>query len=60
MNHLELVLDDSYGRRLEDALRNMQAEAEKRGVPAGTEPAISIEPDPQHLTITTYRWEWDE
>jgi hypothetical protein len=63
MNHLELVFDDSYGRRIDDAVRNIQAEAEKHGVPEGTTPTIDVqptEPGHPHLTITTYRWEWEE
>jgi hypothetical protein len=62
MKHLELVLDDTYGHDLEQALRNIQAEAERQGVPTGTRPNIKVDPDPEvrFRGITTYRWEWEK
>lgn len=59
MKYLELVLDERYGRDMADALERIQAAAEVRGVPEGTKPTVSVEPDPQRVTITTYRWEWE-
>lgn len=59
--HLELVLDERYGRSLPVAVARIQLAAEVRGVPEGTEPTITVEPDPDTSwkTITTYRWEWE-
>jgi hypothetical protein len=61
MKHLELVLDERYGRSLEDAIEHIHAAAVVRGVPEGTKPTIDVSPDPDTSwkTITTYRWEWE-
>lgn len=61
MKHLELVLDDRYGRDPFAAVARIQLAAEVRGVPEGTRPTIDVSPDPDTSwkTITTHRWEWE-
>lgn len=60
MKHLELILDERYGRRLPDALEAIQAAAQVRGVPEGTKPRLlPNNPDVPHDLTVTYRWEWE-
>lgn len=60
--HLELVLDERYGRNLEYALESLQAAAQVRGVPEGTKPTMITKGNPEHPHdfTTIYRWEWEE
>lgn len=56
MKHLELTPDETYGRDLFKAFEKIQAEAQRNGVPPGTQPELRMDEN----LATTYRWEWEE